>query len=256
MLFAEIQQKIQQARALDFGQIFTDCIELFKKVWLQGLIMFLIMIAFTIPFLLIVYLPLIMVGIADATDPGAIDTLGPIAMIFVLVAYLLFVFAMIVITFGLKAGYYRIVRQKEINSVSGNDYFFFLKKPYLNKTINLALSYFGISLIAMLLCVLPVIYVMVPLSLLPVFYAFNPELSTSNLIKGSFELGNKKWLLIFGLTLIGGILSYIVGILMCFIGVYVTMSFVFLPPYLVYKNTIGFEDPDTDMSLIGEDQNF
>lgn len=256
MLFAEIQQKIQHARALDFGQIFNDSIELFKKVWLQGLLMLLIMFAFMIPFMLIVYLPLIIFGIADASDPGAIDGLAPVAMLFMIVAYLLFLFAMIVISFGLKAGLYRIMRQKELSSVASDDYFFFFRKPYMGKTINLSLAYFGISLVAMLLCVLPIIYVMVPLSLLPVIYAFNPELSTSNLIKASFELGNKKWGITFGLTLVAGFLAQMVGMLLCGIGIFFTASFAAIPVYFIYKESVGFEDNDLDMKLIGEDQGF
>ncbi|WP_460218051.1 hypothetical protein [Psychroserpens sp. MEBiC05023] len=253
MLFSEILQKIQHAKMLDFGQVFNDSIELFKKVWLQGLIMILIVIAFVIPFMLIVYLPLIVLGIADASDPGAYDGLAPLAAIFMLIAYLLFLFFMIVISFGLKAALYRIMRQKEINSVAKDDYFFFLRKPYFGKTIKLSLAYFGISLIATLLCVFPLIYVMVPLSILPVVYAFNPELSDSNLIKVSFELGNKKWLIAFGLTLIAGFLAQIVGMLMCGIGIFVTASFAAIPVYFIYKEVIGFQDNnEINIKVIGE----
>lgn len=256
MLFAEIQQKIQQANALDFGQIFNGSIELFKKVWLQGLIMLLIMFAFTIPFMLIVYLPLIILGIADASDPGSFDGLAPVAMIFMVSAYLLFLFAMIVISFGLKSGLYRIMRQKELNVIGGDDYFYFFRKPYLRKTINLSVSYFGISLVATLLCFLPIIYVMVPLSIMPVFYAFNPELSTSNIIKGSFDLGNKKWFITFGLTIVAGLLAQMVGMLMCGIGIFFTASFAAIPVYFIYKEIIGFEDNDNDMKLIGGKERF
>ncbi len=253
MLFSEIQQKIEQAKMLDFGQLFNESIELFKKVWLQGFIMLLIMIAFTIPFMLIVYLPLILFGVADASDPGAFDGLAPIALIFTVIAYLLFLFFMIVISFGLKAGLYRIMRQKELNVIGSDDYFFFLRKPYFGKTVKLSLAYFGISLLATLLCFLPLIYVMVPLSLLPVMYAFNPELSDSNLIKASFDLGNKKWLITFGLTLVAGFLAQIVGMLMCGIGIFFTASFAAIPVYFIYKSVIGFED-NNEMRVIGENQ--
>lgn len=256
MLFAEIQQKIQHVKALDFGQIFNDSIELFKKVWLQGFMMLLIMMAFTIPFMFIIYLPLMLLGLADVTSPGAIESLAPFALLLTLIAYLLFVFAMIVVSFGLKAGLYRIIRQKDMSAIGSDDYFFFLRRPYLRKTINLSMSYFGISLVATLLCYFPIIYVSVPLSLMPVFYAFNPELSVSNIIKASFDLGNKKWLITFGLTLIAGLLALMLGALLCGFGMFLTVSFATIPVYCIYKEVIGFADSDHDMKLIGKNERF
>ena len=91
---------------------------------------------------------------------------------------------------------------------------------------------------------------MVPLSLLPVIYAFNPELSMSNLIKASFDLGNKKWFITFGLTIVAGFLAQIVGMLLCGIGIFFTASFAAIPIYFVYKEVIGFED--TEFKQIGE----
>jgi hypothetical protein len=250
MLFADIQQKIANAKMLDFGQIFNDSIELFKKVWLQGLLMLLITMAFTIPFIFIVYIPLVLFGISDAASPGDFDGLAPIAAIFMILAYLFFVFAMMVITFGLKAGLYRIMRQKDLNIIGSDDYFYFLRKPYLGKTINLALSVFGISLVAALLCFLPLIYVIVPLNLLVVIYAFNPDMSVSDLIKASFDLGNKKWFITFGLTIVAGILAQLVGFILCGIGVFFTASFAYIPSYFIYKEVVGFEEGE--LKQIGE----
>ncbi|MEM5564138.1 hypothetical protein WNY78_03435 [Psychroserpens sp. AS72] len=256
MLFAEIQHKINHAKQLDFGNLLNDSIELFKKVWLQGLLMLLIMFAFMIPFVFIVYFPLLIFGVVDSTNPGAYNGLAPIALIFVGVAYLLFIFAMIVISFGLKAGLFRIMRQKDLNEIGADDYFFFLRKPYLSKTINLSLAYFGISVLAMLLCVFPIIYVMVPLNLLVVIYAFNPDISSSNLIKASFELGNKKWLITFGITLVAGWLAQMVGILMCGIGIFVTASFAVIPLYFIYKEVFGFNEDVNELKQIGNNENF
>lgn len=256
MRISEIQHNIENARALDFGKIFNDSIELFKKVWLQGLLMILIMFGFMIPFAFIVWLPLLIFGIADGFDPDGYNGLAPIAMLFVIVAYVLFAFAMIVISFGLKAGLYRIMRQKEIHSQASDDYFFFLRKPYLSKTINVSLAHLGISILATLLCVFPIIYVMVPLNLLIVMYAFNPDISTSDLIKLSFNLGNKKWLITFGLTLVAGFLAQIVGALMCGIGIFFTASFVMIPVYFIYKEVVGFDnETKEELQEIGNNTN-
>ncbi|SDR97090.1 hypothetical protein SAMN04515667_1109 [Formosa sp. Hel1_31_208] len=252
MTFTDIQQKILHAPMLDFGQIFNNSIELFKKVWLQGLIMLLLTIAFAIPFVFIVYMPLILIGIADTVTNGNFETLAPIAMLFLIVAYLLFIFASMVVTFGLKAALYRIMRKKDSNDEGPDDYFYFLRKPYLGKTINLSLAYFGISLIAALLCFFPLIYVIVPLNLLIVIYAFNPDISTSDLIKASFELGNKKWLITFGLVIVAAILAQLVGMLMCGIGIFFTACFAYIPQYFIYKEVIGFDD--NEMRFLGEEQ--
>ena len=92
-----------------------------------------------------------------------------------------------------------------------------------------------------MLCYLPIIYVSVPLSLMPVFYAFNPELSTSNIIKASFDLGNKKWFIIFGLTLVAGFMAMIAGLLLlCGFGIFLTASFAAIPVYFIYKECHRF----------------
>ncbi|MCD2260229.1 hypothetical protein [Psychroserpens luteolus] len=257
MRLSEIQQRILNAKDLDFGQIFNDSIELFKKVWVQGLLMLLIIFAFMIPFIFIVYIPLIVLGISDFSSPGDYNTLAPIAMLVAIIAYLLFVFAMMVITFGLKAGLYRIMRQKDQGIVDKDDYFFFLRKPHLSKTISLSLATFGISLLATLLCFFPVIYVMVPLNLLVVIYAFNPEMSSSDLIRLSFDLGNKKWFITFGLTIVAGLLAQMVGALMCGIGVLFTASFAAIPLYFIYKEVIGFDGyEEGGLKRIGDNPEF
>jgi uncharacterized membrane protein len=101
---------------------------------------------------------------------------------------------------------------------------------------------FGISLLAVLLCVFPIIYVMVPVTLINVVYAFNPDLSASNIVNASFKLGNKKWLITFGLIIVAGILAQFVGMIMCFVGVMVTAAFAYLPVYFIYKDSIGFNE--------------
>jgi hypothetical protein len=256
MLFSEIQYKINKARQLDFGTLLNDSIELFKKVWLQGLMIWLIMMAFVIPFVIFIYVPMVVFSLVDSERPLFFEGMEVMAVVFFVLAYVLFAFIMLVVTFGLKAGLFRIMRQKDTDMVGKDDYLFFLRKPYLLKTIILSLAYFGINLLAVLLCVFPIIYVMVPLNLLVVVYAFNPEISGSNLIKASFDLGNKKWFITFGITFIAGILAQMVGMLMCGIGILVTASFAFIPLYFIYKEVIGFDEDIDELKHIGNKKNF
>jgi hypothetical protein len=244
MVFQEFERRVQSAIALDFGDIFNKSIELFKKVWLQGLVVLLLTIVLMIPFYIIMYLPLIAAGLIDASmfEPGHDSN------IFLMIPFILFmlvfsVFAMVV-GFGMRAGFYRICKMKDLNEAGSEDYFYYLKKPYLGKLVMLSLATFGISLLATLLCVLPVFYVMVPITLMNLIFAFNPEQSVSEIVKSGFALGNKKWLITFGLIIIAGLLAQIVGMVLCFIGVFVTASFSYIPAYFIYKESVGFDDSD------------
>ncbi|TYA57951.1 hypothetical protein [Formosa maritima] len=245
MQFSEIQVRIQNAKALDFGDIFSKCIELFKKVWVQGLVMLLLTMAILLPFYLIMYLPLIGAGFLEtgySSYSGYNDDFNIILMIPFFIFILIFSFVAMVISFGMKASFYRICKLKDLNEAGSDDYFYYLKRPYLGKVIKLALLTFAITLIATMLCVIPIIYVIVPVTLMNVIFAFNPEMSATEIVKTGFDLGNKKWLITFGLIIISAILAQIVGMLMCLIGVFVTASFSYLPVYFIYKESVGFEN--------------
>ena len=237
--------KVQEAKELDFGDIFGKSIDLFKKTWAQGFLNLLFTMLFVFPLILIIYAPMITFAIAqegqfnNGSEP-------PIALIMstmgiaIVVGMLLGTFIM-----ALKAGFYSVVKKiDDGKEVTVKDHFAFFKAEYLKKTFVLSLMSAGIGVLAYILCFLPIIYVMVPLSLTAIIFAFNTELSPSEVIKSSFSLGNKKWLIIFGLLFVSGIMAEIVGLLLCGIGILFTVSFVYLPVYVVYKDVIGFEDDD------------
>lgn len=235
-------EKIERAQSLDFGTIFNQSIELFKKTWVQGLVMLLLTMLLMVPFYLIMYLPMIWLGLINPESFQNIEELNPLLMIPFIIFILVFILFAITIAFGMKASFYRICKLKDLNKATADDYFYYLKRPYLGKVISLSLATFGISIVAVLLCVLPVFYVMVPVALINVIFAFNPDLTTSEIIKAGFKLGNKKWLLTFGLIIISGILAEIIGLLMCCIGILVTASFAYLPAYFIYKDSVGFDE--------------
>lgn len=158
--------------------------------------------------------------------------------------------AMSTIALGLKAAFYRICKLKDLEQMGKEDYFYFLKKAYLGKTIKLGLAFAVIMAFALMLCVLPIIYAMVPLSFMVVVYAFNPDLSVSEIIKLAFNLGNKKWFISFGLMFVTGVLAWITGFIMCGFGLYVTKSFSYLPAYFIYKDVVGFDDESDQMRRI------
>ena len=62
MNFIQISQKIAESSALNFGDIFNNTFELFKKVWLQGFITILLTFVVILPFYIILYVPMIAMG--------------------------------------------------------------------------------------------------------------------------------------------------------------------------------------------------
>ena len=79
----------------------------------------------------------------------------------------------------------------------------------------------------------------VPISLIPAFLAFDEELTATEIIKSCFSLGNKNWLVIFGLVIVMGLVAEL-GVLLCFVGVLFTAMLAKIPVYFMYKDSIGF----------------
>ncbi|WP_299777295.1 hypothetical protein [uncultured Formosa sp.] len=151
-----------------------------------------------------------------------------------------------VVSLGMKSAFYRICKQKDFEDSTRDDYFYYFKKQYLGKLILLSVIVMGISIVATLVFVLPLIYVMIPLSFVNVVFAFNPERSVSDILKASFKIGHKKWLLSFALLIVCGFLAEIVGFVMCCVGLLVTVSFTYIPLYIIYKEIIGFENSEDE----------
>lgn len=251
--FFTISKKIDNAKTLDFGDVFGASIELFKKVWLQGLITVILTGVLAIPLVFIIYVPMVFLGIVS---PESFDTPEPegLAIFAIIITVLLFIVMlvfMLALQVGLLSAYFRIMKIKDLGLNQSDDYFFFFKRKYLGKTINLGLMMAGIYIVAFLFCVLPIFYAMIPLGYMMVIYAMNPDLPNKEIVKLGFSLGNKKWLFTFCIAFVSFILSMIVGFLMCMIGTYVTQQFPYLPFYIVYRDVVGFEGDANELDKIG-----
>lgn len=240
-------EKIERAKELDFGTIFSESIELFKKTWLQGFLMILFTMLIMLPIIIVFYIPFIGMVIAQQEN-GYADTNGMedffagmsvLYVIFVIVG----IFVLGAVSVAINAAFYRIMRKIDDNEqVATSDFFYFVKTKYLSKTFMLMLASIGIAIPSALLCYIPLIYMIVPLSFFAIMFAFNPELTVGEIIKASFKLGHKKWLISFGLIIVAALLANIVGYLLCGIGLLFTTAFSYHPIYLIYKNVIGFDD--------------
>ncbi|GAA4298149.1 hypothetical protein [Aestuariibaculum suncheonense] len=246
--FNNMIEKIKNAPSLDFGNVINQCIEHFKKVWLQGLVTLILNGVLMIPLVFIIYIPMIILALINPDvfeDSTTFTDLGNAGILFIILSAVLFglvMFLAMSLQIALKAAYFKMVNNKDLGIKRSDDYFFFLKKKYLMKTIRLTLMMFGISILALLCFIIPIFYVIIPLSYMVVIYGLNPDLSEREIIKIGFALGNKKWFITFLLVFVAWLMSSTIGFLMCFIGIYVTQQFVDLPFYEVYKKSIGFSE--------------
>lgn len=237
MELTTVTDRIRKSEPLDFGSIFNRSIELFKKVWVQGFVTLLLTMVCMLPFYLIIYIPLIAMGYMD---PEMLQQQQEPPLIFYFLI-LLFVPIASTISIALSAAFLKICKQKDLDEMGKEDYLFFLKKGYLKKSFILGLYAFGISLLGMLACGIGIFYVMVPMSLLPAFLAFNDKLSPLEMVKASFALGNKNWLVIFGLLIVMGLLAQL-GIILCVVGAFFTASLAKIPVYYMYKDALASDE--------------
>ena len=251
----DIFQKIENSSKPDFSDILSRSFDLFKRVWETALYHALILMAVVIPFIIVVYAPvIIMMGYSGRYNSyGYYEQVEPSVLWIILYSIVVFALIFVIqgISLGIIAHFFRALKKEDTGSNEDiGGYFVYLKGENLTKVLVISLATFVISFAAVLLCYLPIFYVMVPLHLIQVIFAFNDKLSVSDLIKASFKLGNKYWLIAFGLIILSSMIAQI-GILLCFVGVILTAFFVHIPMYYFYKDTIGFNDeiggPDLDI---------
>ena len=237
MNFNSLSDRIQQSAPVEFGSVFNNSVELFKKVWLQGVITLVLTFAGILPFYLLIYLPMIAVGISDP-DIFEQQEMPPVFAGLMTLAMPLFMIGVMTIGICLNAAFLRICRKYDLNESGKDDYFFYFKREYLGKALVISLIMVGLSFLGVLTCGLGIIYLMVPMSLFPAFFAFDRELSALEVVKASFALGNKNWLMIFLLILVSGLVGQL-GVILCLVGVLFTAMFSKIPIYFIHKDAVG-----------------
>ncbi len=66
-------------------------------------------------------------------------------------------------------------------------------------------------------------------------------------VKVTFRLGNKNWLVIFGLFIVMGLVAEL-GVILCFVGIFFTAMLAKISVSYMYKDGIGFLEND-DLSI-------
>lgn len=244
MTYDQLISRIASAPAPEPGEVLTNAFELFKKAWLQGLVYILLSFVLVLPLVLIIYMPV--VGLAVLGDAQGFDIeaqlngMGWVAMLpfaGITAVGILLVHSLVM---ALQAGLYRSFHAVE----NGEEFrmgmlFDFLKWRHIRKTFVLALFALLIALLCLALCILPVLYVWVPLYFIAVVFAFNPELSASQIVQVAFKLGNKMWFVSFVLIILALVLSQMVSFFTCGVGVLFTSAFVYMTVYHIYKGVMN-----------------
>lgn len=232
---------IKEGKPLGFGDIMSRSFDLFKKIWLQGFITLILTFACILPFYLLLYIPMVFMGVSDP-DMLRYGEMNAPVMIWMAIFLPIVIMAAMVAAIAFTSAFLRICKQKDRGETGADEYFFYFKGSYFGKMIVLGLIAVGLSIAGTLLCGIGLLYLIVPLSLISAFFAFQPELSPMEIVKASFQLGNKNWLVIFGLIIIMGIVAEL-GIILCGIGLLFTAMLSKIPLYFIYKDGVGFEEP-------------
>lgn len=237
MNFTNLSERIKQSPPVDFGAVFNNSVTLFQKVWLQGFVTLVLTFVSILPFYLVIYAPMIAFGI---TDPETLrhNQMPPVFSLFMIVFMPIFMLAVMTVSLCLNAAFLRMCRKYDLGEIGKDDYFFYFNKEYLKKAFMVSLVMLGLSFLGVLACGLGIIYLVVPMSLFPAFFAFDKELTAMEVVKASFALGNKNWLMIFLLVTVAGLVSQL-GVVLCFVGVLFTAMFSKIPIYFIYKDAVG-----------------
>ncbi|SHI69225.1 hypothetical protein [Pseudozobellia thermophila] len=239
MDFEQTIARIAHSEPLDFGSIFSRSIELFKKVWLQGFLVLLLTFVLILPFYILLYGPMLMAGITDPEMLGR-DEMDPALMRAMIVLVPVVVLGVMTVSTALNAAFLRICMLKDTTGDGPDDYFYYFREGRWKKGFFLGLVILGLSLLGAALCGIGILYFIVPISLMPAFYAFNESLTPIEIAKASFRLGNKNWLTIFGLIIVMGLLAEL-GVFLCLVGVFFTAMLAKIPTYFIYKDAVQTE---------------
>ena len=237
--FKSLSKKIDNAKALDFSDLFDSIFALFKKVWIKGFLVVLLIVVFAmginIVFSLIGLAPQNTMPFGGYDINTFVDFYSKSIILSIPQTILVSTISM-----ALVAAFYRICRNHVMGVTEPDNYFYVFKKAYFSKLLMLGIIHTGIAVVAQFLLFIPYIYVFVPLSYFTIIFANNPELSEAEIVKASFKLGTKKWLISFGTLFVAGIIAML-GILGCGIGLLFTMSIIYLPVFFIYKEVVGFD---------------
>ncbi|MGB1451500.1 MAG: hypothetical protein ACPG7E_07305, partial [Marinirhabdus sp.] len=160
-----IYQKIEQAEKVDFGDLLSKSFDLFKKIWVQCFMHTLIVMAVAIPVILFAYAPILpeYLNMIEASVHGYEYEVGTgygiLQIVLFVVAVLVASIFIQVLSYAVLAHFFLVCKKEDTGTpVQTGGYLVFLKTSF-GKLITLSLAAMGITIIAAVLCYLPLLYV-------------------------------------------------------------------------------------------------
>lgn len=250
----KLLRKIDNHSGLSFDTLFGGSFELYKKVFPYGILKIILeaVVSYAVQFMIM--LPLFAFIGVSSNYQGVANTedMEVVALLFMLLVYFIVYFVYTVFTFSMTVGFYRICFEQESGlSVNIESFFYALKKKHLKKTVLLSVLTALILTVSFGLLVIPGIYMMIPMGLVAVIYAFNIEMSIGDIHSIAFKIANKYWFVLFFSALVATFFAFL-GIVLCVVGIIATLAFIYMPFYIAYKEVVGFEDEiEDEINLIG-----
>ncbi|MFD0861720.1 hypothetical protein ACFQ1M_05845 [Sungkyunkwania multivorans] len=252
---------IEQTNNLEFGKVFEDAFELYKKIFLQLLLGILVVAVIAGAIYFVVFFALFGNIFEQAvTDPDDFAALSQSWPYLLKTSLLGFVLGLLVAP--ISAGFYKMCEVGYRNETPEIGILFrYYKQPYFNHiivaasivaivtlAITLPTQYFGLAFIQV---PLSIIISVLTLCIYPLIIF--RDYDGVEAIKDSIRIGGKHFLMILLLLIVGFICSMI-GLVACLIGVLFTLPFIYTMMFSIYHNIVNIEET-SDIDLIGTPEN-
>lgn len=151
----------------------------------------------------------------------------------------------LLLTFPLAGGFMLVCREIDERGYSGfSTLWKAFSSEYWGRLMVLALIYFVVSKIALVLFVLPAVYIWVAACIACPYVMFK-GMGGLEAFKASIKTVNEHWFSVFKVLLVASLIGF-AGYLICGIGRIASYPFVLVTIYMLYKNLVGFSDDSID----------
>ncbi len=252
----QLISRLNIGKSLDFGDVLSESFELLKNTWVNALLFVVMQVAVITPIYFIVLFAAILIGgtgvffdsFLNGGNSQSQSTI--VTVLFVVVFSVIYVF-FIAFSHAMYLGYIKTIRDADLGeNFEIKKIFYFLKMRCLGKVLGIMVLCLILIMTSFLLCFLPILFVIPFLSKVNTVFAYNPELSISDVFLIAFEATKKHFGILLGLSIVSIMISQL-GVIACGIGMFFTFSYVLVVDYVTYKKIFGFDSKlDDDINLI------
>ncbi len=252
----QLISRLNIGKSLDFGDVLSESFELLKNTWVNALLFVVMQVAVITPIYFIVFFATILIGgigvffesFLNGSNSQSQSTI--VTVLFVVLFIVIYVF-FIVLYHVMYLGYMKTIRDADLGkNFDIKKMFYFLKTRYLGKVLGIMVLSLILIMTSLLLCFFPILFVIPFLSKINTVFAYNPELSISDVFLIAFETTKKHFGILLGLNIVSIMMSQL-GVIACGVGMLFTFSYVLVVDYVTYKKIFGFDSKlDDDINLI------